>query len=194
VAASVGPYGAHLADGSEYRGDYGVTDRELRDFHRERWHLFAAGPADLLACETIPSIREVSVLLALLRETPDRQAWISVSCRDAAHLSDGTPLGEVAQLCDAVPNLAALGVNCTRPEFVEPILREFGRHTRKPLLSYPNAGEDYRVESRSWVGPGSTLDLVTAAPEWVPVGARGIGGCCRVGPARIRALRNAVSR
>lgn len=193
VAASVGPYGAYLADGSEYRGDYGVPEGDLRHFHEERWRLFAAGPADLLACETIPSLQEASVLLALLRETPDRQAWLSVSCRDAAHLSDGTPVGEVARLCDPVPNLVALGVNCTRPEFVEEILREFGRHTQKPLLAYPNAGEDYRVESRRWVGPGSPLDPAAAAASWVRAGARGIGGCCRVGPERIRALRDAVS-
>jgi len=192
VAASVGPYGAFLADGSEYTGDYPVGDRELYDFHRERWHLFAEGPSDLLACETIPSIREVAVLLEFLGETPGRQAWLSVSCRDGVHLSDGTPVREVALLCDAVPNLAAIGVNCTKPEYVAPLLAELSAHTRRPLIAYPNAGEDYDVASRSWTSAGSSVDLVQEAGRWVRAGARGVGGCCRVGPERIRALREAV--
>ncbi len=36
VAASVGPYGAMLADGSEYRGRYSIDDRGLAEFHRPR--------------------------------------------------------------------------------------------------------------------------------------------------------------
>ncbi|UCC25880.1 MAG: homocysteine S-methyltransferase [Gemmatimonadales bacterium] len=193
VAASVGPYGAYLADGSEYTGDYRATEAELYDFHRERWHLFADGPADLLACETIPSRREVGVILQLLRETPRRQAWLSVSCRDAAHLSDGTPVGEVARLCDSVPNLVAVGMNCTKPEFIEPLLRELGRHTGKPLIAYPNAGEDYRAESRTWAPPASPVDWGREARRWIQAGARGVGGCCRVGPREIHALRNSLA-
>ena len=192
VAASVGPYGAYLADGSEYTGDYPATKTELYEFHRERWHLFAQGPADLLACETIPSIREVSVLLDLLRETPGRQAWLSVSCRDAAHLSDGTPVGEVARLCDPVGNLAAVGLNCTKPEFIEPLLLELRRYTDKPLIAYPNAGEDYRVGSRSWTSPRSPVDWIHEAAQWLRLGVRGVGGCCRVGPDQIRSLRKAL--
>ncbi len=192
VAASVGPYGAYLADGSEYTGDYWVPTADLDGFHRERWHLFARGPADLLACETIPSLQEVRVLLGLFRETPGRQAWLSVSCRDAAHLSDGTPVGAVARLCDRVPNLAAVGVNCTKPEYVEPLLLELRRHTSKPLLAYPNAGEGYDVESRSWISPPSFVDWSREAHRWVRAGARGVGGCCRVGPERIRQLREAL--
>ncbi|HSG46922.1 MAG TPA: homocysteine S-methyltransferase [Longimicrobiales bacterium] len=192
VAASVGPYGAYLADGSEYTGDYPASDPELYDFHRERWHLFAEGPADLLACETIPSLREVAVLLALLRGTPGRQAWLSVSCRDGAHLSDGTPVGQVGRVCDAVPNLVAVGVNCTKPRFIEPLLAELRRHTDKPLLAYPNAGEDYDPASRSWSSPGAPVDWTQGADRWVRAGARAIGGCCRVGPEQIRALRQAL--
>ncbi len=192
VAASVGPYGAYLADGSEYTGDYAIGEDELAEFHRDRWHVFAEGPADLLACETIPSLREVAVLLGLLRGTPRRQAWLSVSCRDAAHLSDGTPVGEVARLCDPIPNVAAVGLNCTKPEFTEPLLRELRRHTDKPLIAYPNAGEDYDVASRSWTSSGAPADWDREAVRWVRAGARAVGGCCRVGPERIRSLRQAL--
>lgn len=193
VAASVGPYGAFLADGAEYTGDYAVDEGALHDFHRERWHLFADGPADLLACETIPSLPEVRVLLRLLRETPDRWAWISVSCRDAGHLADGTPVGEVARLCDGVPNLAALGVNCTRPRYVEPLLQELARHTDTPLLAYPNAGEDWDADAREWRGSAESVDWGGAAKRWVSAGAAGVGGCCRVGPETVRSMREALS-
>lgn len=192
VAASIGPYGAALADGSEYTGDYSIGADELYAFHRERWHLFAEGPADLLACETIPSRREVAALLRLLDETPAREAWISLSCRDSAHLADGTPVGEVAALCESRPNVAALGVNCIKPEWAEPLLLELRRHTSKPLLVYPNAGEDYDAESKRWASPPSELDWSAASARWVQAGASGVGGCCRVGPERIRALRSAL--
>jgi len=192
VAASVGPYGAFLADGSEYTGDYGVGAEQLHDFHRERWHLLASGPADLLACETIPSLMEVQVLLALLADTPVRGAWLSVSCRDGAHLSDGTPVAEVARLCEGVPNLLALGVNCTRPRHVGPVLRELALHTDRPLLAYPNAGEDWDADTHRWVGVAGSVDWREAAARWVQHGARGVGGCCRVGPETVRTLRTTL--
>lgn len=192
VAASVGPWGASQADGSEYSGDYDIEVDQLHDFHRERWHLFADGPADLLACETIPSRTEVSVLLDLLAETPDRHAWISVSCRDAGHLSDGTPVGQVARLCDGLANLAALGVNCTRPRYVEPLLEELRQHTDKPLLAYPNAGEDWDAQAKCWRASGETVDWTVAARRWVDAGATGVGGCCRVGPGTIRSVRQVL--
>ncbi len=192
VAASVGPYGASRADGSEYTGDYGIGEEDLYTFHRDRWHLFGEGPADLLACETIPSRAEVSALLRLLGETPGRPAWISLSCRDETHLADGTPLGEVARACDGVADLVAVGVNCIRPEWAEPLLDELRRHTAKPLLVYPNAGEDYDATSKQWSSPPSELDWEAASVRWVRAGASGVGGCCRVGPDGIRALRGAL--
>jgi homocysteine S-methyltransferase len=101
-------------------------------------------------------------------------------------------VGEVARLCDAVPNLVALGVNCIRPEWAEPLLRELRRHTGKPLIVYPNAGEDYDAASRRWASSPSDLDWSVASARWVRAGARWVGGCCRVGPEGIRALRKAL--
>ncbi|MEO0422501.1 MAG: homocysteine S-methyltransferase [Pseudomonadota bacterium] len=194
VAASVGPYGAYLADGSEYTGAYGVEDEALYAFHAERWQLLAASGADLLACETIPSVREVAVLLRLLRETPNVSAWLSMSCGTGESLWDGTPIAEVARLCEASDNLVAIGVNCVKPVLVEPLLTRLGEATPKALIAYPNAGEEYDAATRRWLpAPGVTAQGGEVS-AWLAAGARLLGGCCRVGPERIRALRAAVDR
>ena len=122
VAASVGPYGAFLADGSEYTAIYGVNDADLYAFHGDRWQILADSDADLLACETIPSRREVGVLLRLLEETPGRWAWMSFTCGDGAHLIDGSRVVDMARACDAVRGVAAVGINCTSPEFVSSLI------------------------------------------------------------------------
>ena len=189
IAASIGPYGAYLADGSEYRGDYDATDTALYDFHLGRWQVLAAGEVDLLACETIPSGREAFVLLRLLRETPDCRAWLSFSCRDGAHLCDGTPLRDVVRACDAVPNVVAVGINCTAPGHISDLLAAARAVTAKMLIVYPNLGERYDGVTKTW-GPGpSAAEWLEAASEWIKLGADGIGGCCRIGPEMIGRLR-----
>lgn len=189
VAAGIGPYGAYLADGSEYRGDYDISDSELYVFHRDRWQVLAASEADLLACETIPSQREALVLLQLLSETADRQAWMSFSCRDGSHLCDGTLLRDVAQACAAETKLAAIGINCTAPQHVSSLIAEVRRATDRPIIVYPNLGEHYDPGTKSW-GPGPSVnEWLTQANEWVEAGVVGLGGCCRIGPAIISELR-----
>jgi homocysteine S-methyltransferase len=189
VAASVGPYGAFLADGSEYTGRYGIDDDELLAFHRSRWHLLADSQADLLACETIPSRQEADVLMRLLRETPERWAWMSFSCRDGAHLSDGSPLVDVARACDAEPRVAAVGINCTRPEFISSLITEAREATEKPVIVYPNSGERYDAEHKTWSAGPPRVDWGETSVEWARLGANGIGGCCRVGPEEIAQMR-----
>ncbi len=191
VAASIGPYGAYLADGSEYTGNYGVSDAELREFHHQRWQLLASTAADLLACETIPSASEADVLLALLRENPQTWAWLSFSCRDKSRLCDGTPLKDVALACADVPNVAAVGINCTDPEYVESLVAELRRSTDKPIIVYPNLGEIYDGQTKTWSGGPSADDWLGLAKAWGQAGASGIGGCCRIGPEIICALRRA---
>ena len=195
VAASVGPYGAYLADGSEYRGDYGLDADELREFHRERWRILAAAGADVLACETIPSVVEIQALLRLIEEGFEapgghtRWTWISVSCPDGAHISDGTPIREVARLCDGAPGLAALGVNCTAPEHIDALVREIRREAPLPLLVYPNAGEEYDPGSKTWRGGTGEPWWEDAPGRWWQAGAQGVGGCCRIGPGEITTIR-----
>lgn len=189
VAASIGPYGAYLGDGSEYRGDYGLDAAELRTFHESRWRVFADTPADLLACETIPSFTEACVLLDLLGDTPDREAWLSVSCIDDRHLCDGSAIVDLARACDAVPNLVAVGINCTPPRYVASLIGEVRRGTTKPVIVYPNRGERYDAVNKRWVAGSEAVDWDEAVVEWRCLGAAGIGGCCRVGPRDIATIR-----
>jgi homocysteine S-methyltransferase len=189
VAASVGPYGAYRADGSEYTGEYGLSDDELLDFHGARWGILADSSADLMACETIPSLQEAEVLLHLLRETPDRWAWMSFTCRDGAHLSDGTPLSTAAKTCDAVARVAGVGVNCVRPEQVPELISVIQNSTEKPILVYPNAGGRYDAKRKTWEGSAPRRDWPAMVSEWRDLGASVIGGCCRVGPDDISLMR-----
>ena len=120
VAASVGPYGAYLADGSEYRGNYGIDEDALTAFHTERLAILAAAHPDLLACETLPCLVEARAVVRALREKEICiPAWFSFSCRDAAHISDGTPIAVCARWLDSVPEAAAVGLNCTAPQHVQ---------------------------------------------------------------------------
>ncbi len=192
VAVSVGPYGAYRADGSEYTGEYGLSDHELLDFHEERWRILAESAADLMACETIPSLQEAEVLLQLLRRTPDRWAWMSFTCRDGAHLSDGTPLSTAARTCGAVPRVAAVGINCTRPEHVPALISVVRNATEKPIIVYPNAGGRYDAKRKTWGGHAPRRDWPAMVAEWHDLGASVIGGCCRVGPEGISLMRRCL--
>ena len=190
VAASIGPYGAFLADGSEYRGRYGLDRGALRDVHRERLRvLWEAGP-DLLACETIPDLVEASALADLVTEV-GAIGWLALTCADGGHLRDGTRVEEAAAIADATPGFVAVGINCTAPEHVEELIRRMAAVTTKPIVVYPNSGEGWDAASRRWVPTtGPTVDAA-AARAWVAAGARLVGGCCRVGPDRIAELAGA---
>lgn len=192
VAASVGCYGASRHDGSEYRGQYGISRRELMAFHRERLKvLLDAGP-DLLACETIPCMSEAEVLIELLERiapTDRVPAWISFCCRDDRRVAEGQLLAECVALAERSDAVAAVGVNCTAPQHVAALLCDAAEQTSKPLVAYPNSGEVWDSRQHRW-GPGgaAACDIPTAATGWRDAGARLIGGCCRTTPVTIRAL------
>lgn len=182
VAGSIGPYGAYLADGSEYRGDYGLSVDALVDFHGPRLDVLAAS-CDVIACETIPCLTEAEALARLL---PGLDAWVSFSCRDALHVSHGEPL---AECIEAVACATAVGVNCIAPALALDLLRTAARATDKPLVVYPNSGETWDGRAPGWSGCAVRPDaLAEAAPAWVAAGARIVGGCCRTTPAHIAAL------
>ena len=193
VAASVGPYGAYLANGAEYTGEYDLDEKGLLAFHRERFSLLAETEADLLACETIPSAVEARALLSLLAARPSARAWLSFSCRDGERLCDGTRFAEVVRQVGAHPQVIAVGVNCTAPEHVEALLRAAAPLTEKPLLAYPNSGERYDPGTRSWLGSSDEADWGERGKVWRRAGARLLGGCCRTGPSHVRALRAALA-
>jgi len=197
IAGSVGPYGAYLADGSEYRGDYDLGKNGFMDFHRPRIAALAEAGVDFLACETLPSLPEAEALLELLEEF-DVESWFSFTLRDGGHISDGTPLARVAGLVAGHPHVAAVGVNCVPLELVTPALGALRSATRTPLIAYPNTGESYDPVSKTWgpaaatggaAGSGSELPSLAAETDaWHGLGAQIVGGCCRTTPRDIAAV------
>lgn len=189
IAASIGPYGAYLADGSEYTGDYCASVQELEDFHRERIALLSQSGADLLACETIPNRIEAGVLCALLKNT-QIPAWVSFSCRNDEQISDGTPIAEAARLFTEHPKVMALGVNCTAPRYISSLVTALRQIApSKAIVVYPNSGECYNATSHTWTGANTNAgDWVLLAEHWRQLGAKIIGGCCRTTPGDITRL------
>ncbi|MGB5892025.1 MAG: homocysteine S-methyltransferase, partial [Thermoanaerobaculia bacterium] len=175
VAASIGPYGAFLADGSEFTGDYDLDEQGLADFHADRWQLLAGSGADLLACETIPSATEARVLLKLLEQTPSTIAWFSFSCRDDTHISDGTELAAIAQELSESERIVAVGANCTAPRFISGLVTSVQAVTSKPIVVYPNSGESWDAEGKRWIPGEEAIDLPQASRAWRDQGARLIG-------------------
>jgi homocysteine S-methyltransferase len=188
VAASVGPYGAFLADGSEYRGEYGLTEKELMDFHRPRMKALIEAGAELLACETIPSLVEARAIAGLLREFPDISAWVSFTARDGKHISEGQVFADCARQLQDHRQIAAIGINCTSPEFISALIREAKKVSDKPILVYPNSGETYDAAKNDWDGDPVPRSFGEQAREWYDAGARLIGGCCRTTPEDIRVI------
>ena len=188
VAASVGPYGAYLHDGSEYRGDYGLTVEELMAWHRPRLAVLATSGADLLVCETIPSLAEGEALVRVLAEFPDTAAWLSFSCADGEHVCHGERFADCVAMAAASPQIVAVGVNCTPPRYIESLLQQATTVTQKPLLTYPNSGEHWDAANQCWLPGSGVADFAAAAQRWHAAGARLIGGCCRTTPADIAAL------
>jgi homocysteine S-methyltransferase len=193
VAASVGPYGAFLADGSEYRGDYALDEHALVAWHRDRFALLAHSGADLLACETIPCAAEARALLRLLDEHPDARAWITFSARDGTHLSSGEPFGAIAAIVGAHPQVVAVGINCTAPVHVASLIAAARAVTAAPVIVYPNSGETYDATQKRWTTPVTCAPFADLAHGWRAAGAMAIGGCCRTTPRDIAALAAACS-
>jgi len=192
VAASIGPYGAFLADGSEYRGRYGLSESELKAFHRQRFNVLADAGADLLAFETIPCLGEALALAELLTEFPSLSAWMSFSCQDGSRNCEGQLVAECAAALQPFTQIAAVGVNCTRPEHIASLLGLMGARTDKPLLAYPNSGEQYDAVAKTWLGCAE--GLAARSRSWYEAGARLIGGCCRTTPGDIALLRASYCR
>ncbi|MCI2252993.1 homocysteine S-methyltransferase [Domibacillus sp. PGB-M46] len=193
VAASVGPYGAFLADGSEYRGDYKLTEEELIEFHRPRIQALIEAGADLLACETIPNLTEAKALARLLQEEfPETYAWISFSAKDGQHISSGERIADCARELEPVSQIAAIGVNCTAPEFMPELIREMKRASSKPVMVYPNLGEVYDAETKTWSGAPDMEAYSQHTRHWHECGAQLIGGCCRTKPSDIETIAHWV--
>ncbi|MED3687046.1 homocysteine S-methyltransferase [Bacillus thuringiensis] len=190
VVASVGPYGAYLADGSEYVGNYVVTDKTLADFHRSRMSALIEAGADLLAFETIPCLQEARVLDTLLREFPETYAWLSFSLKNEKEISEGMKLVECARVFEKSEQIVAIGINCAPVTVVTGAIQELRANIKKPIIVYPNSGETYNPETKTWHGHEQCNTLDIQSEEWYQAGARLIGGCCRTTPYHIEEISN----
>ena len=188
VVASIGCYGAFLHDGSEYRGDYGLSRDQLMDFHRGRLEVLIDAAPDIVAFETIPSLVEAEAILALLNELPPVPAWISFSCRNEIEVCHGEPFAECAGLAGESAQVIAVGVNCTPPHYISALLGSAAGATTKPLAAYPNSGEGWDAARHEWLPSEESFSIVDHVIEWHDLGARLIGGCCRTTPETIRAI------
>ncbi|WP_328874593.1 homocysteine S-methyltransferase [Streptomyces sp. NBC_00287] len=188
VAASVGPYGAMLADGSEYRGRYGLSVDELERFHRPRLEVLAAAGPDVLALETVPDADEARALLRAVRGL-GVPAWLSYSVA-GDRTRAGQPLQEAFALAADADEVIAVGVNCCAPEDVDAAIETAARVTGKPVVVYPNSGEAWDAQARAWHGQSSFAPAQVRT--WRDAGARLIGGCCRVGPEAISGISGAL--
>jgi homocysteine S-methyltransferase len=188
TAASVGPYGAVLADGSEYRGRYGLTVGELSRFHRPRMRILADAGPDVLALETVPDSREAEALLTSL-DGLGVPAWLSFTI-EGERTRAGQTLAESFGLGASVDALIAVGVNCSAPVDATRAVATAARASGKPVVVYPNSGEVWNPAARAWTGRATIVDTPVGA--WVADGARLVGGCCRVTPAHIATLAERV--
>ncbi|MFK4546244.1 homocysteine S-methyltransferase [Streptomyces tendae] len=184
VAASAGPYGAMLADGSEYRGRYGLGAGELERFHRPRLEVLAAARPDVLALETVPDTDEAAALLRAVRGL-GVPAWLSYTVA-GDRTRAGQPLEEAFALAADAAEVVAVGVNCCAPEDVSGAVETAARVTGKPVVAYPNSGETWDAATRSWRGRSSFA--AERVRDWRERGARLVGGCCRVGPETIESI------
>ncbi|HEY2149987.1 MAG TPA: homocysteine S-methyltransferase, partial [Vicinamibacterales bacterium] len=187
VAASVGPYGAALADGSEYRGRYGLSVAALTRWHRPRLEVLADAGADVLALETVPDVDEAEALVNLVRSV-GVPAWLSYTI-DGTRTRAGQPLADAFAVAAGVDEIVAVGVNCCAPDDVLAAIAiaDIG----KPIIAYPNSGERWDGQRRTWIG--SSRFSAQRASQWIAAGARIVGGCCRVRPADIAELAKVVT-
>lgn len=202
IAGSCGPYGACLHDGSEYTGSYcaHVSREFLIDWHRPRIRALLEKGVDLLAIETIPCVREAEAVIDLLKEFPTTQAWLSFSCRDdGKSLADGSNFQEIAVRCykNALPGqILAIGVNCIAPQYVTTLLQDINKGKSNdliPLVVYPNSGEKYIV-TEGWKKEGEAPSLHEFIDEWLDLGVRYIGGCCRTYAMDVKRIRSRVDQ
>lgn len=193
VAASVGPYGAMLAGGQEYTGDYGeATLAEVEAFHERRLRVLLEAEPDCIACETIPRADEAACLARLLDRLEAPAAWVALQCRDGRTLAHGEPIEEGVAAAATSPRVVAVGVNCTAPEHLDELLARARAATDLPLVAYPNRGQGWDGEARGWAGEGSAPRLADAAGAWTAAGATLVGGCCGLGPEAIRELADGL--
>jgi len=194
IAGSIGPYGAYLADGSEYRGDYKLTTEEYQAFHLQRMTLLNQAGVDLFAFETQPNFEETKALADLLvNKFPDQHAWLSFSIKNPENLCDGTSIYEAVHHFEDNKQISAIGVNCTTLENITETVKNIKSITDKPIIVYPNNGDIYEPITKTWQSNPQADSFKNLVPEWLDAGAKLIGGCCRTTPTDIKGIADIIN-
>ena len=195
IAGTIGPYGAYLANGSEYRGDYELSVEEYQQFHLPRIEELVNAEVDILAIETQPKLDEVLAILELLKEKyPQQKVYVSYTLSDDDTISDGTPLPRAIHALEDYSLVIAVGINCVKLELVEPALKNMKEITDKHLIVYPNSSAVYNPKSKTWSQTKTSATFEELIPNWYEAGARIIGGCCTTGPKEIKAVADFIKR
>ena len=195
IAGSVGPYGAYLANGSEYTGDYQLSESEFIAFHKDRVTALIDAGVDILACETMPSFLEIKALTKLIQQFPMVNCWFSLTLKDQQHISDGTPLTEVIEYLNSIEQIVSVGINCIALEKVTPALEVLSKLTSKPLIVYPNSGEEYDPTTKQWhKNHHHNCTFANLLDTWIKLGAKLIGGCCQTTPEDIVEIHQLLNK
>ena len=195
IAGSVGPYGAYLANGSEYTGDYQLSESEFIAFHKDRVTALIDAGVDILACETMPSFLEIKALVKLIQQFPIVNCWFSLTLEDQQHISDGTPLTEVIEYLNSIEQIVSVGINCIALEKVTPALEVLSKLTSKPLIVYPNSGEEYDPTTKQWhKNHHHNCTFANQLDTWIKLGAKLIGGCCQTTPEDIVEIHQLLNK
>lgn len=195
IAGTIGPYGAYLADGNEYRGDYELSDKDYRKFYEKKIRLILETGIDVIGVETQPKLNETMFLLNLIHEiSPTTPVYVSYTLKDVTHISDGTSLKRAVAIVSHDPAVVAVGINCTKLELVCPALRVMKSVSSKPLLVYPNTSANYDPQTKCWIKAPNKPQFENEIIKWYLAGARLIGGCCTTLPSHVQTISNFVTR
>jgi len=193
VAASIGPYGAFLADGSEYTGKYNISLEKLKEFHKKRVKLIAKTNPDIFAVETIPTLEEAKILCELLKEYKNIPNWISFSAKDDCHINGGDKIEDCAKYIDSQKHISTIGINCTSPQYILTLIKKIRDISDKNIVVYPNGGSKYNPITKNWEKSlTDEKEYAKMALLWKQEGANIIGGCCQTGPKEIKELREVL--
>lgn len=193
VAGCVGPYGAYLANGSEYTGAYDLSFAEYQKFHQEKIDTLINAGSDLISVDTMPNFAEIKSVVKIINDLPTKiPYWISLSVKDATTLSDGTTLRDVIIWLDKQPGISGIGVNCTKIENITPIVSLIHHLTDLPIVVYPNPGDIYDPQTKTWTSVPHTDTFEREVPQWIAEGANIIGGCCRTTPQDIEQVTKII--
>lgn len=192
IAASIGPYGSYLSDGTEYKGDYDVNNKTIFDFHKSKIQILDNSNADVLAFEAIPSFREAKIISKILEDCK-KKSWVSFTCKNGLEISDGTLLATCCNFLKNNPNIFALGVNCTSPKYITQLIKLLKNNCGdKKIIIYPNSGKKYDSVNKIWIGEKNN-SFDNLLKEWIDLGIDILGGCCGIGPKQIKKINKLIN-